>query len=70
MWVLGALLVLLQVTYRALLDEFFKRHDPTSLNKQGADVGTQYRGELNQPQQTPFRPPCFWTAAPAFTYGH
>jgi peptide methionine sulfoxide reductase MsrA len=34
-----------QVSYRALLDEFFKRHDPTALNRQGNDVGTQYRGE-------------------------
>ncbi|HPF35702.1 MAG TPA: peptide-methionine (S)-S-oxide reductase MsrA [Candidatus Krumholzibacteria bacterium] len=31
------------VTYRELLDVFFKIHDPTSLNRQGADVGTQYR---------------------------
>lgn len=34
----------LQVTFRQLLDEFFKRHDPTALNRQGNDVGTQYRG--------------------------
>ncbi len=31
------------VTYRELLEVFFAIHDPTSLNRQGADVGTQYR---------------------------
>ena len=31
------------VTYAALLDVFWKSHDPTTLNRQGADVGTQYR---------------------------
>jgi peptide-methionine (S)-S-oxide reductase len=32
-----------RVTYEALLEVFFKTHDPTTLNRQGADVGTQYR---------------------------
>lgn len=31
------------VTYRALLEVFFAIHDPTTLNRQGNDVGTQYR---------------------------
>lgn len=31
------------VTYRRLLEIFFLIHDPTSWNRQGADVGTQYR---------------------------
>ncbi|WIA35526.1 hypothetical protein OEZ86_003952 [Tetradesmus obliquus] len=35
-----------QVTYRELLDVFWGKHDPTSLNKQGADVGTQYRAGI------------------------
>ena len=32
-----------QVSYRDLLTVFFARHDPTELNQQGNDVGTQYR---------------------------
>jgi peptide-methionine (S)-S-oxide reductase len=32
-----------QVSYAELLEIFFKTHDPTTLNRQGADVGTQYR---------------------------
>lgn len=32
-----------QVTYSELLALFWKAHDPTTLNRQGADVGTQYR---------------------------
>jgi peptide-methionine (S)-S-oxide reductase len=31
------------ITYREILEIFFTMHDPTSLNRQGADVGTQYR---------------------------
>ena len=32
-----------QVSYEDLLDSFFSMHDPTTLNRQGADEGTQYR---------------------------
>jgi peptide-methionine (S)-S-oxide reductase len=32
-----------RVSYREILDWFFTIHDPTTLNRQGADVGTQYR---------------------------
>jgi peptide-methionine (S)-S-oxide reductase len=35
-----------QVKYRDLLTVFFGSHDPTSLNRQGADVGTQYRSVI------------------------
>ncbi len=34
------------VSYRDLLDVFWRTHDPTTLNRQGADVGTQYRSEI------------------------
>jgi peptide-methionine (S)-S-oxide reductase len=35
-----------KVTYAELLQAFFRSHDPTSLNRQGADVGTQYRSVI------------------------
>ncbi len=31
------------ISYRDILDIYFSIHDPTTLNRQGADVGTQYR---------------------------
>ena len=35
-----------KVTYGELLEIFFATHDPTTLNRQGNDVGTQYRSEI------------------------
>lgn len=32
-----------RIAYADLLEVFFKTHDPTTVNRQGADVGTQYR---------------------------
>ncbi len=35
-----------QISYEDILEVFFATHDPTTLNRQGADVGTQYRSEI------------------------
>ena len=35
-----------EIAYEDLLEVFFGTHDPTTLNRQGADVGTQYRSEI------------------------
>lgn len=35
-----------KVTYKKLLETFLSNHDPTTLNRQGPDVGDQYRSEI------------------------
>jgi peptide-methionine (S)-S-oxide reductase len=41
-----------QVTYQTLLEIFFTYHDPTTPNRQGNDVGTQYRSVIFTHDQT------------------
>jgi len=40
------------ITFDTLLEVFFATHDPTTLNRQGYDVGTQYRSEIFYTSET------------------
>jgi peptide-methionine (S)-S-oxide reductase len=73
-----------QVSYDSLLDTFWRSHNPTTLNRQGPDVGTQYRSAIffHTPQQevtakaskektqrsATFRKPIVTEIAPASTF--
>jgi peptide-methionine (S)-S-oxide reductase len=40
------LLIQIKSSFHTILDIFFHTHDPTTLNRQGADTGTQYRSAI------------------------
>jgi peptide-methionine (S)-S-oxide reductase len=73
-----------QISFSQLLDVFWNAHDPTTLNRQGADQGTQYRsiilftnesqkaeaGQSRQNAQTRFSDPIVTEIVPLSTFYH
>ncbi len=73
-----------KISYQKLLETFWKTHDPTTLNRQGPDVGSQYRSQIfyhNQKQRdaaeksreklqnsNPFQKPIATRITPASTF--
>src|ERR671912_143335 len=59
------------VSYRSLLELFFAFHDPTTLNRQGPDVGTQYRSAIftHSPEQKRAAEECIAAWNDAGTWG-
>jgi peptide-methionine (S)-S-oxide reductase len=58
-----------KITYEKVLDWFWKLHDPTTLNRQGNDVGTQYRSVIfhHSGEQKKAAEASMAAAAPMFT---
>lgn len=48
------------IKYDELLEIFFKTHDPTTLNRQGADIGTQYRSVIFYSDETQREKAKYW----------